>query len=74
MRNLNHVPVAQEYLSAGQSATVQNSRVGNVAIIPHERRVLSRADLDALQAEGEPVPRCTPASVTPPLCWRTVKS
>ena len=54
MRNLYHIPVTQEHLDAGQSATWQNP-VGNVAVIPHEDRVLSRAALDALRAEGEPV-------------------
>ena len=54
MRNLYHIPVTQEHLDTGQSATWQNP-AGNVAVIPHEERVLSRAALDALRAEGEPV-------------------
>ena len=54
MRNLNHIPVTQGHLDAGQSATWQNP-AGNVAVIPHEERVLSRAALDALLAAGEPV-------------------
>ena len=55
MRNLYHIPVTQDHLDAGQSATRQ-SRGGNVAmILPHEERVLSRAALAALRAEGEPV-------------------
>ena len=54
MRNLYHVPVTQEHLDAGQDAIWQN-RGGNVEVIPHERRVLSRAALDALRAQGEPV-------------------
>ena len=54
MRNLYHVPVIQEHLDAGQDAIWQN-RGGNVEVIPHERRVLSRAALDALRAQGEPV-------------------
>ena len=54
MRNLYHIPVTQEHLDAGQNATWQN-RAGDVAVIPHEERVLSRAALDALRAEGEPI-------------------
>ena len=54
MRNLYHIPVTQEHLDAGQSATWHNP-AGNVTVIPHEERVLSRAALDALRAEGEPV-------------------
>lgn len=54
MRNLYHVRVIQEHLDAGQRATWQNP-AGDVAVIPHERRVLSRAAMDALRAEGEPV-------------------
>ena len=54
MRNLYHIPVTQDHLDAGQSATWQNP-AGDVAVIPHEERVLSRAALDALLAEGEPV-------------------
>ena len=54
MRNLYHIPVIQGHLDAGQSATWQNP-AGNVAVIPHEERVLSRAALDALLAAGEPV-------------------
>ena len=54
MRNLYHILVTQDHLDAGQSATWQNP-AGNVAVIPHEKRVLSRAALDALRAEGEPV-------------------
>ena len=54
MRNLHHIPVTQDHLDAGQSATWQNS-AGNVAIIPHEERVLSRSALDALRAAGAPV-------------------
>ena len=50
MRNLYHIPVTQDHLDAGQSATWQN-RVGNVAVIPHGQRVLSRAALDALVAD-----------------------
>ena len=50
MRNLYHIPVTQDHLDAGQSATWQN-RVGNVAVIPHGQRVLSRAALDALLAD-----------------------
>ena len=54
MRNLYYIPVTQDHLDAGQSATWQNP-AGNVAVIPHQERVLSRAALDALRAEGEPV-------------------
>ena len=54
MQNLYHIPVTQAHLDAGQSTVWQNP-VGNVAVIPHERRVLSRAALDALRAQGEPV-------------------
>ena len=54
MRNLYHIPVTQEHLDTGQSATWQNP-AGNVAVIPHEEWVLSKAILDALCAEGEPV-------------------
>ena len=54
MRNLYHIPVTQDHLDAGQSATWQNP-AGSVAVIPHEERALSRAALDALRAEGEPV-------------------
>ena len=54
MQNLYHIPVTQEHLDTGQYAIWQN-RGGNVAVIPHEERVLSRAALDALRAEGEPV-------------------
>ena len=54
MRNLYHIPVTQEHLDDGQSATWQNP-AGNMAVIPHEERVLSKAALDALRAEGEPV-------------------
>ena len=54
MRNLYHIPVTQDHLDAGQSAAWQN-RVSNVAVAPHERRVLSKAALDALRAEGEPI-------------------
>ena len=36
MRNLYHIPVTQEHLDAGQSATRQ-SRGGNVAMIPPPR-------------------------------------
>ena len=54
MRNLYHIPVTKEHLDACRSATWQNP-AGNVAVIPHEQRVLSRAALDALRAEGEPV-------------------
>ena len=54
MRNLYHIPVTQDHLNAGQSATWRNP-AGNVAVIPHEERVLSRAALDALRAAGEPV-------------------
>ena len=54
MRNLYHIPVTQDHLDAGQSATWHNP-AGNVAVIPHEERVLSRAALDALRAAGEPV-------------------
>ena len=50
MRNLYHIPVTQDHLDAGQSATWQN-RVGNVAVIPHGQRVLSRAALNALLAD-----------------------
>ena len=55
MQNLYHVPVTQAHLDAGQDAIWQNNRGGNVAVIPHEERALSRAALDALRAEGEPV-------------------
>ncbi len=54
MRNLYRIPVTQEHLDAGQSATWQNP-AGKVAVIPHQQRVLSRAALDALRAQGEPV-------------------
>ncbi len=54
MRDLYHIPVSQEHLDAGQSATWQNP-AGNVAVIPHDQRVLSNAALDALCAAGEPV-------------------
>ena len=54
MQNLYHIPVTQAHLDAGQDAIWQN-RGGNVAVIPHEQRVLSRAALEALRAEGEPV-------------------
>ena len=54
MQNLYHIPITQEHLDAGQDAIWQN-RGGNVAVIPHERRVLSRAALDALRTQGEPV-------------------
>ena len=54
MRNLYHIPITQDHLDAGQSATWRNP-AGNVAVIPHEARVLSRAALDALRADGEPV-------------------
>ena len=60
MRNLYHIPVTQAHPDAGQVATLRN-RGGNVAVIPHEERVLSRAALMA-----NPSPRCTPASATPP--------
>ena len=66
MRNLYHIPVTQDHLDAGQSATWQNP-AGNVAIIPHEERVLSRAALDALRAAGEPV-----AAVYPGFAVTTV--
>ena len=51
MQNLYHIPVTQAHLDAGQSATLQN-RGGNVAVIPHEQRVLSRLPwtLSALSA------------------------
>ena len=54
MRNLYHIPVSQKHLDAGQRATWQNP-ADNVAVIPHAERVLSKAALDALRAEGEPV-------------------
>lgn len=54
MRNLYHMPVTQDHLDAGQSATWQNP-AGNVAVIPHEERELSKAAMEALRAEGEPV-------------------
>ena len=54
MRNLYHIPITQDHLDAGQSATWLNP-AGNMAVIPREERVLSRAALDALPAEGEPV-------------------
>ncbi len=54
MQNLYHIPITQAHLDAGQSATVHNP-AGNVAVIPHEERVLSRAALDVLRAVGEPV-------------------
>ena len=54
MRNLYQIPVTQEHLGAGQNATWLNP-AGNLAVIPHEERALSRAALDALSAEGEPV-------------------
>ena len=54
MRNLYHIPVTQDHLDAGQSATWQNP-AGNVAVIPHEERVVYKAALDALRAAGEPV-------------------
>ena len=54
MRNLYHIPVTQDHLDAGQSATWQNP-AGNAAVITHEERVLYKAALDALRAAGEPV-------------------
>ena len=54
MRNLYHIPVTQAHLDAGQDAIWQN-RGGNMAVIPHEERALSKAALDALRAQGEPV-------------------
>ena len=54
MRNLYHIPATQDHLDAGQISTWQNP-AGNAAVIPHERRVLSRAAMDALRAEREPV-------------------
>ena len=54
MPNLYHVPVTQDHLVAGHSATWQNL-TGNAAVIPHEERALSRATLDTLRAEREPV-------------------
>ena len=54
MRNLPHIPVTQDHSDAGHSATWQNP-AGNVAVIPHEERVLSRSALDALLAAGESV-------------------
>ena len=52
--SLYYVTVTQEHLGADQSATWQNP-ASNVAVIPHEERVLSGAALDALRAEGEPI-------------------
>ena len=60
MRNLHHIPVTQDHLDA----TWQNP-AGNVAVIPHERRVLSRAAMDALHAVAESVAA---------VCWTTVRS
>ena len=54
MRSLYHIPVIQDHLVAGHSATWQNL-AGNAAVIPHEERALSRATLDTLRAEREPV-------------------
>ncbi len=68
MRNLYHIPVTQDHLDAGQSATWQNP-TGNMAVIPHEGRALSRAALDALRSDGEPVAAvyagCAVTSVVP---------
>ena len=73
MRILYHIPVTQEHLDDGQSATWQNP-AGNMAVIPHEERVLSKAALALSALRANPWPQCTPASATPPLCWTTVRS
>ena len=61
MRNLYHIPVIQDHLVAGHSATWQNL-AGNAAVIPHEERVRCPGlpwTLYALSAN--PWRRCTPA-------------
>ena len=37
MRNLYHIPITQDHLDAGQSATWLNP-AGNLAVIPREER------------------------------------
>ena len=52
MQNLYHIPVTQAHLDAGQLGTL---RPGAVGFIIQTEKVVARAALDALRAEGEPV-------------------
>ena len=54
MRNLYHIPVTQAHLDAGQSGTLTDP-AGGVALIFQQERIIARAALDALRAQGEPV-------------------
>ena len=54
MRRIYHVPVTQAHLDAGQSDALNNP-AGGVALILQDERIVAKAALDALRAQGEPV-------------------